>query len=37
MTKTNLFVHGAWLNSKSWEKWKARYEAKGGRAGLAGR
>jgi pimeloyl-ACP methyl ester carboxylesterase len=29
MTKTIMLVHGAWLNSKSWENWKARYEAKG--------
>lgn len=29
MTKTIMLVHGAWLNAKSWENWKARYEAKG--------
>lgn len=29
MTKTIVLVHGAWLNSKSWENWKTRYEAKG--------
>ena len=29
MTKTIMLVHGAWLNSKSWEHWKTRYEAKG--------
>lgn len=29
MTKTIMLVHGAWLNSRSWEKWKARYESKG--------
>lgn len=29
MTKTIMLVHGAWLNSKGWENWKARYEAKG--------
>jgi pimeloyl-ACP methyl ester carboxylesterase len=29
MTKTIMLVHGAWLNSKSWEGFKARYEAKG--------
>jgi pimeloyl-ACP methyl ester carboxylesterase len=29
MTKTIMFVHGAWLNGRSWENWKARYEAKG--------
>jgi pimeloyl-ACP methyl ester carboxylesterase len=29
MTKTVMLIHGAWLNSKSWAPWKARYEAKG--------
>lgn len=29
MTKTIMLIHGAWLNSKSWENWKARFEAKG--------
>lgn len=29
MTKTIMLIHGAWLNSRSWENWKARYEAKG--------
>ena len=29
MTRTIMLVHGAWLNSRSWEHWKARYEAKG--------
>ena len=29
MTRTIMLIHGAWLNSKSWEHWKARYEAKG--------
>jgi pimeloyl-ACP methyl ester carboxylesterase len=29
MTNTIMLVHGAWLNSKSWENWKAYYEAKG--------
>lgn len=29
MTTTIMLVHGAWLNSKSWENWKARFEAKG--------
>lgn len=29
MTKTIMLIHGAWLNSKGWEHWKARYEAKG--------
>lgn len=29
MTKTIMLIHGAWLNSKSWEGFKARYEAKG--------
>lgn len=29
MTKTIVLIHGAWLNSTSWEHWKSRYEAKG--------
>ena len=29
MTKTIVLVHGAWLNSKAWEHWKPRYEARG--------
>jgi pimeloyl-ACP methyl ester carboxylesterase len=29
MTKTIVLVHGAWLNSKAWENWKARFEARG--------
>ena len=29
MTKSIMLVHGAWLNSRSWDKWKARYEGKG--------
>lgn len=29
MTKTIMLIHGAWLNSKGWEHWKARYEARG--------
>lgn len=29
MTKTIMLIHGAWLNSASWEGFKARYEAKG--------
>ena len=29
MTKTIVLVHGAWLNSKSWEGFKARYEEQG--------
>ena len=29
MTKTIVLVHGAWLNSRSWEGFKARYEAQG--------
>jgi pimeloyl-ACP methyl ester carboxylesterase len=29
MTKTIILIHGAWLNAKSWENWKARFEAKG--------
>jgi pimeloyl-ACP methyl ester carboxylesterase len=29
MTKTIMLIHGAWLNSRSWEGFKARYEGKG--------
>ncbi|WP_375691934.1 alpha/beta hydrolase [Pseudooceanicola sp. LIPI14-2-Ac024] len=29
MTKTIVLIHGAWLNSRSWEHVKARYEARG--------
>ncbi|MDF7776427.1 alpha/beta hydrolase [Sphingomonas sp. AOB5] len=29
MSKTIVLIHGAWLNSKSWEGFKARYEAQG--------
>lgn len=29
MTKTIVLIHGAWLNSRSWEGFKARYEARG--------
>lgn len=29
MNKTIVLIHGAWLNARSWEGWKARYEAKG--------
>lgn len=29
MTNTIVLIHGAWLNSLSWEAVKARYEAKG--------
>jgi pimeloyl-ACP methyl ester carboxylesterase len=29
MSKTIVLVHGAWLNSLSWEGFKARYEAQG--------
>jgi pimeloyl-ACP methyl ester carboxylesterase len=29
MTNTIMLIHGAWLNSKSWEGFKARYEARG--------
>lgn len=29
MTNTIVLIHGAWLNSLSWENVKARYEAKG--------
>jgi len=28
-SKTIVLIHGAWLNSKSWEKVKARYETRG--------
>ena len=26
---TVVLIHGLWLNGKSWEGWKARYEARG--------
>lgn len=29
MSKTIMLIHGAWLNSRSWEGFKARYEGKG--------
>jgi pimeloyl-ACP methyl ester carboxylesterase len=29
MSKTIMLIHGAWLNAKSWEGFKARYEAQG--------
>lgn len=29
MSKTIVLIHGAWLNSRSWEGFKARYEAAG--------
>ena len=29
MSKTIVLIHGAWLNSRSWEHVKARYEARG--------
>jgi pimeloyl-ACP methyl ester carboxylesterase len=29
MSKTIMLIHGAWLNSYSWEAFKAHYEAKG--------
>lgn len=29
MSNTILLIHGAWLNSKSWDSVKARYEARG--------
>lgn len=29
MTKTIMLIHGAWLNSRSWDGFKARYAAKG--------
>ena len=28
MTNTIMLIHGAWLNARSWEGFKARYEAK---------
>lgn len=29
MTKTIMFVHGAWLTPKAWDSWRARFEAAG--------
>ncbi|WP_156255028.1 alpha/beta hydrolase [Sandarakinorhabdus oryzae] len=29
MSKTIMLIHGAWLNAKSWEGFKAHYQAKG--------
>lgn len=29
MSKTIVLIHGAWLNARSWEGFKARYEAQG--------
>jgi len=29
MSKTIMLIHGAWLNSRAWEGFKARYEARG--------
>jgi pimeloyl-ACP methyl ester carboxylesterase len=29
MVKTIVLIHGAWLNAKSWENWKARFEGQG--------
>ncbi len=29
MSNTIMLIHGAWLNAKSWEGFKARYEARG--------
>lgn len=29
MTKTIMFVHGAWLTPKAWDGWRARFEAAG--------
>lgn len=29
MSKTIMLIHGAWLNSKCWDGFKARYEAQG--------
>lgn len=28
-SKTIVLIHGAWLNARSWEKWKSWYESKG--------
>jgi hypothetical protein len=27
MSKTIMLIHGAWLNARSWEGFKARYES----------
>ncbi|KQX20905.1 MULTISPECIES: alpha/beta hydrolase [unclassified Sphingomonas] len=29
MSRTIMLIHGAWLNARSWEGFKARYEARG--------
>jgi pimeloyl-ACP methyl ester carboxylesterase len=29
MSRTIMLIHGAWLNSRSWEHWKSRYEGRG--------
>jgi pimeloyl-ACP methyl ester carboxylesterase len=29
MTKTVLFVHGAWLTPKAWDEWRSQFEAAG--------
>lgn len=29
MSNTIMLIHGAWLNARSWEGFKARYEAQG--------
>jgi pimeloyl-ACP methyl ester carboxylesterase len=29
MTKTILFVHGAWLTPKAWDEWRSHFEAAG--------
>lgn len=29
MAQTIMLIHGAWLNSRSWENWKIRFEALG--------
>lgn len=29
MSKTIMLIHGAWLNARSWEGFRARYEARG--------
>jgi pimeloyl-ACP methyl ester carboxylesterase len=29
LSQTIMLIHGAWLNGKSWEHWKSRFEARG--------
>ena len=29
MSKTLLFIHGAWLTPAVWQPWQCRYEAQG--------